>query len=311
MTGAANMDTTPLNPVSRMTSRMQMRCLRIAAVAAIAVAALVAQPSGSVAQPRPEELAANSRVIIDYIDPLVRLPRSQATLDRLRKRQVLEELSMFLSPLRLPRLLRIRTKSCGAVNAYYVPSEWAINLCYEYYEHMEAIAPQGTSPQGYTRDEVVVGGFIDAIFHELGHALFDILNVPVFGREEDAADQLSAFLMLQFGKDVARVTIRGAAFTYMNSKNPRTRTEFSDEHGTNSQRFFNYVCLAYGGEPEAFRDYVDRGVLPKARAEQCPREYLLVRRAFAKTILPHIDVELMKKVQSIQWLRPTDGRIEK
>ena len=50
-----------------------------------------AQPSDSVAQPRPQELAANSRVVIDYIDP--RVPRSQATLDRLRKRQVLEELS--------------------------------------------------------------------------------------------------------------------------------------------------------------------------------------------------------------------------
>ena len=89
-----------------------MRCLRIIAVAAVAVAGLVAQPSDSVAQPRPPELAANTRVIIDYIDP--RLPRSQATLDRLRKRQVLEELSMFLSPLRLPRVLRVRTKSCGA-----------------------------------------------------------------------------------------------------------------------------------------------------------------------------------------------------
>ena len=148
--------------------------------------------------------------------------------------------------------------------------EWAINLCYEYYENLEAIAPQGTSPQGYTRDEVIVGGFIDAIFHELGHALFDILNIPVFGREEDAADQLSAFLMLQFGKDVARITIRGAAYTYLASKNPRTRTEFADEHGAPAQRFFNYICLAYGGEPDTFREYVDRGVLPKARAEQCP-----------------------------------------
>jgi len=262
----------------------------------------------SAAQPR-NELATNSRVIIDYIDP--RLQKSQATLDRLRKREVLEELSMFLSPLRLPRLLRVRTKSCGQVNAFYVPAEWAINLCYEYYENLEAIAPQTVSPQGYTRDEVIVGGFIDAIFHEMGHALFDILNIPVFGREEDAADQLSAFLMLQFGKDVARVTIKGAAFTYLTSKNPRTRTEFADEHGAPAQRFFNYMCLAYGGEPAAFQEYVDRGVLPRARADQCAHEYLLVRRAFAKTILPHIDVELMKKVQSIQWLRESDGRINK
>jgi hypothetical protein len=288
-----------------------MRCPRIVAVLTVAAAGLLFQASESAAQMRPQELAANTRVMIDYIDPMLRFPRSQTTLDRLRKRQVLEELSLFLSPLRLPRVLRIRTKSCGVVNAFYDRTEWAISLCYEFYEHLEAIAPQTTSPQGYTRDEVVVGGFIDAIFHELGHALFDILQVPVFGREEDAADQLSAFLMLQFGKDVARTTIKGAAFTYLNNRNPRSRAEYADEHGTDAQRFFNYVCLAYGGEPEVFRDYVDSGVLPKVRAQGCARENQLVRRAFAKTILPHIDVELMKKVQSINWLRPTDGRINK
>jgi hypothetical protein len=294
------------NSFRRTVSQMHRSCRGVIATLALVTASVVLSPPTATAQPRPQELATNSRVIIDYIDP--RIPRSQATLDRLRKRQVLEELSMFLSPLRLPRLLRVRTKSCGQVNAFYVSSEWAINLCYEYFENLEAIAPRTTSPQGYTRDEVVIGGFIDAIFHELGHALFDILKVPVFGREEDAADQISAFVMLQFGKDVARTTIKGAAYTYLNSKNPRTRTEFADEHGAPAQRFFNYICLAYGGEPEAFKQYVDQGILPKARAEHCPREYQLVRRAFAKTILPHVDLELMKKVQSIQWLRQTDGR---
>ena len=266
----------------------------------------MALPAESAAQPRPQELAANSRVIIDYIDP--RLPRSQITLDRLKKRQVLEELSMFLSPLRLPRPLRVRTKSCGVVNAFYVPTEWAINLCYEYYENLEAIAPADVSPQGYTRDEVIVGGFIDAIFHELGHALFDILSVPVFGREEDAADQLSAFLMLQFGKDVARITIKGAAYHLSDLE--------ESAHAHRIRRRARRACAAVlqlhvprlrrraGG----FREYVDRGVLPKARAEHCGREYLTVRRAFTKTIFPYIDVDLMKKVQSIQWLRQTDGR---
>jgi len=294
-----------------MTKKSTTRFLGVAGVLVVAVAVVLVQLAPGTAQAQRAELAANSRVMIDYIDP--RLPKSQATLDRLRKRQVLEELSMFLSPLRLPRVLRVRIMTCGQANAYYVFKEWAINLCYEYYEHMEAIAPQGNAPapQGYTREEVVVGGFIDAIFHELGHALFDILDIPVFGREEDAADQLSAFLMLQFGKDVARTTIKGAAYTYLVSKNPRTRTAFADEHGTAGQRFFNYMCLAYGGEPDAFRDYVDKGVLPKTRADGCAREYQLVRRAFAKTLLPHIDVELMKKVQAVQWLRPTDGRINK
>ena len=62
-----------------------------------------------VAQPQP--LAFNSRVAIDYIDP--RTQRSQATLDRCATGRRWEDLAQFLSPLRLPRILRIRTKTCG------------------------------------------------------------------------------------------------------------------------------------------------------------------------------------------------------
>lgn len=275
-----------------------------ALVASLGWSAMALLPLPAAAQPG--EIPRNPMVAIDYIEP--RTPRSVATYDVLRKRMVLEELSRFLSPLKLPQTLRIRTKSCGAVNAYYIPSEWAIAMCYEYYENLQSIAPAVRSPQGYSRYEVIVGGFIDALFHELGHALFDMLGVPVFGREEDAADQISAFVMLQFGRDVALTTIRGAAFTYLNASQPRHRTEFADEHGAPPQRFFNYICLAYGGEPEAFKEFVEQGVLPKDRAAHCPAEYRQVRRAFTKTILPHIDTELMKRVQARTWLRPTDGR---
>ena len=291
-------------PFNRIKFRMLPMSVKAFAALALAVAWLTLQPSAGVAQPQP--LVGNSRVAIDYIDP--RSQRSLATLDRLRKRQTLEELALFLSPLRLPRILRVRTKTCGMANAFYVPSEWSINICYEYYEYLENIAPKAPTAQGFTRDEVIVGGFIDALFHELGHALFDILNVPVFGREEDAADQISSFTMLQFGQDVARVTIKGAAFTYLNSANPRTRTEFADEHGTSAQRFFNYLCIAYGGHPEAFADFIKQGLLPQERAVHCDREYKQVSRAFAKTILPFVDRDMMNLVRSRPWLRQNDGR---
>src|SRR5690349_12924484 len=114
------MTTTSRHRSGSMKSRIRLHCSGIVAVLAVATAGVVAQVSPATAQSRPNDLAANSRVIVDYIDP--RTPRSQVTVDRLRKRQVLEELSMFLSPLRLPRILRIRTKSCGQVNAFYVPS---------------------------------------------------------------------------------------------------------------------------------------------------------------------------------------------
>ena len=152
-----------------------MKCISIAA--GLVVAGMALQPQAGLAEPKPQTqpaLAPNPNIVIDYIDP--RSAVSQATLKRLQQRRVLEEISQFLSPLRLPRVLRMRTKTCGQANAYYVPAEWAINLCYEYNEYLDGLATRATTTLGFTRGEVIVGGFVDAVFHELGHALFDIFQ---------------------------------------------------------------------------------------------------------------------------------------
>ncbi len=278
--------------------------LSIAAFALAFTSPSAAQQPQTAAQVTSDFLA--NRITYDYIEP--RTQKSVETYGRMKQRQVLEELKEFLSPLKLSRTLRLRTKQCFEINAYYVPTEWGLNICYEYFEWLDRIAPKQPTKEGFTREDVIVGGLVDAILHELGHAMFDFLNVPVFGREEDAADQMSGFLMLQFGKDVARTTIKGAAYTYAVSNNPQSRTEFSDEHGASGQRFYNYLCIAYGGDPDVFQDFVDKGLLPKERAQNCGREYKQVERAFVKTILPYIDQNLMKQVRAKQWLRKGDGK---
>ncbi len=48
--------------------------------------------------------------------------------------------------------------------------------------------------------------------HESGHAVFDLLKLPVLGREADAADLFSAYVMLQLGKEGARTLILGSAY---------------------------------------------------------------------------------------------------
>ena len=52
--------------------------------------------------------------------------------------------------------------------------------------------------------------------------MFDFLNVPLFGRPEDAADYFAAYVMLLFGKQDARRLMVGAAYTYRNAvQNPK------------------------------------------------------------------------------------------
>jgi Putative metallopeptidase len=73
--------------------------------------------------------------------------------------------------------------------------------------------------------------------------------VPIMGREEDAADQFAAYLLLQFAKDDARRLILGVAYAYnvdASKPVPPKKNPFADEHGLPAQRFYNVLCMAYG-----------------------------------------------------------------
>jgi hypothetical protein len=267
------------------------------------------------AQPAPPR---NPNIIVDYIEPrppidpqdkdynkgMANYQRYMKIHARLKERQVLEQLSTFLAPLKLPKLLRVRTTTCGVVNAFYNPDEYTVTMCLEIIDAIETMAPQTTSPDGFTRQEVIAGAFVSVLIHELGHAVNDLFQIPVLGREEDTADQIAGFLQLQFGKDVARITIKGVAYLWLTWSDDKPA--YWDTHSTESQRFANFLCIGYGGDPAAFKDLADKW-LPKERADGCAHEYQQIRNAFAKTILPHVDQELMKQVQSTPWIRPDDG----
>jgi hypothetical protein len=286
----------------------------------VLLAAAVAWPGVSTAQ-SPSAPARNPNIVVDYIEPrppidpqdqnyardMAAYQRFMKIYQRMKQRQVLEELSAFLAPLRFPRTLRVRTKPCGVINAFYDPDEWTVNICYEWIDATETMAPQTVSPEGFVRREVIVGGFLGVVLHEMGHAINDMFSIPVLGREEDTADQIAGFVMLQFGKNVARTAINGTAFVWLTFARQGGDDAYWDVHSTPGQRFFNFLCIAYGGDPETFKDLAAKW-LTKARAENCAHEYQQVKNAFVKTVLPHVDQDLMKKVQATKWLRTDDDK---
>ena len=273
----------------------------------LAVAALSALPIPAFAQ-NWESLPVNPRVDIEYVKPTD--DRFTIVYEELKNRKILEELQHFLSPLHLPYRLRVRAKQCDMVNAFYSPGDRSLNLCYELVEEVIKKAPEKVSPDGFvTRESAIAGTLVGILLHEGGHMLFDLLDVPVFGREEDAADEMASFISLQFNKSVARTIVRGWIWFFAESKDPvagAPMAAWSDEHGTASQRMYNALCLGYGGDPETFADFVAKGYLPKKRADHCVAEYALVRNAFVKTVLPFVDTELVKKVQQAEWMSPAE-----
>jgi hypothetical protein len=230
----------------------------------------------------------------------------QPLYDLLKQRRILERFRDFMSPLRLPKPLLLKVAGCdGDANAWYDGEEREVTVCYEYVAHIQRIAPTETIG-GVTPENAVVGPFVEVFLHEVGHALFDLLRIPILGREEDAADQLAAYIMLQLGKEFARTTIVGVAWMYAQDAKRSTvgLSHYADVHSLDAQRFYNVLCLAYGADPKLFADMVEKKHLPEERGDGCADEYQQVAYAVQTLLSPHVDMARAKKVRAKNPLRP-------
>ena len=267
--------------------------------------------------PTTADTATSDMIRIEYVPP--KDPKHQTAYKMVQERGALEMMKKVFSPLRLPVPVTIRTIGCdGVSNAWYerVDKRPTLSICYEYLVEIWQTMPKETAAAMVTAGDAVVGQLFFALAHEFGHAVFDIFDIPVFGREEDAADQFATYIMLQFGDDRARRLITGAAFSYRAFvKNAKQKPSvsvplltFSSDHGSPEQRFYNLLCLAYGYDAKIFADVVENEYLPKTRARNCRYEYVVLRYAFRQLIVPHLDMDLAKQVMDAKFLDDTDRR---
>ena len=281
----------------------QRRCSAVAA--AVAAASMVLTATGSAnAAPRSKP----GQVRYEYVSP--KNPAHQAIHDQMKEGRALEHLQDLLAPLRLPYPLTLKVAGCdGISNAWY--NDEVITVCYELLANILKNAPAQDLPIGISRADTMLGPVLDIFLHETGHAVFNMLQIPVLGREEDAADQFSAYIMLRLGKDEARRMILGSAYQYaIRQPGPQVTVpieSFSDEHSLPAQRAFTMLCIAYGSDKELFIDIVEKDFLPKTRAQSCQTEYEDLAFAMSKLISPHIDKRLARKFHET-WARTVGAR---
>jgi hypothetical protein len=123
-----------------------------------------------------------------------------------------------------------------------------------------------------------VGNLLFIFYHELGHGLIHKLDLPVLGREEDAADQLATLMLMDAGSDsVGGEPVLTAALGWLDSWKKREgeadNSDYFDEHSLDYQRYANIVCLVYGSDPDSYGNLVEEWDLPADRAERCPGDY--------------------------------------
>jgi hypothetical protein len=264
---------------------LPMKFFATAAVIAIALHACAARAQ----EPRTGEV----RII--YEEPATE--KQRIIRDAMRERRILETVASLLNSFRLPRELTLAVRGCeGRETAWYDRDR--ATMCYEYVDLIQRHAPKVATPGGVQRGDAIIGAVIDTLLHESGHAIFDLLEIPVMGREEDAADFFSIYWMLQFPPGDARRLIEGIAFNMGSearedfSERPEPR-KFAGPHGPNVQRHYNVLCLAYAANQALFNNEVPAG-LPPWRARTCWEEWAMLQRAFTKLILPHVDEARLK-----------------
>lgn len=236
----------------------------------------------------------NGNFTVQYSE--VKDPRYAEINERFRQQKFLESIADELNAtIAIPENVTITFRECGQPNAFWDPKSRSINMCYELMEQMaEDFRTVAKSEQEL--DERVNGALTFAFIHELGHCLIDVLSLPSTGREEDAVDQLSTFVLLALnGEDGEKMALSGALSWGIQydklAKSGKTAGElnmlWADEHSMDGQRFYNILCWIFGHNPEKYMGLVNQP-LPEQRAVRCPQEYTKLANAWLTLLKPYL-----------------------
>lgn len=240
------------------------------------------------AAPMVEAQSADGQIRVEY--ETAQTPLYQLISEILQRDQGFEAEAEILSQLFvLPRDITLSFQECRTgltYTAYYDPSESLIVLCYELLESFrrDFAAEEATAEEAPTL-AINAGKFV--FLHELGHALIHDWEIPVLGREEDAADQF-ATVLLSFGKeDRLRLAWAAAVQLLLFSEQHPDQHLASDEHSSPLQRFHSIACLGYGSSPEEYSD-IPEDILPTEQRDQCVEEFQRTTRSWIQLLRSYI-----------------------
>ena len=240
--------------------------------------------------------------IVEY-DPAALSNRAKQGRKIASETNTIERLADSLgATFKLPQDVPIVGQECGQFNAFWYRAENKIVLCYE----MFAVAEDYANMQAEgspTYFNLYYQGVTEMIaFHESGHMAVDLYSLPVTGREEDAADQLGALLLLtRSGPDGVGRVAASADFWFDIASEPENldARSFADEHSLSQQRGYNLLCWDYGAMPDLLEVLIadpsnpdQKGRLPAERAYGCESEYEQTLSSWGTLLAPYLEIPL-------------------
>jgi hypothetical protein len=213
-------------------------------------------------------------------DPTVALVR-QHVLGPLRVwTTVLSEL------FRLPTDVTVTLASCGGrVDTFYSPAQQRIYLCDELLAYFaQVFAP----PEG--SDAAVRDATLFTFFHVVGHALIQVLDLPVTGPSEEAADEVGVVFLVVGEAEDEQAVLAGSRVLFQRSHGlePAQTVPFWVLHAWTTQRYDRLRCLLYGSNPARHAALLEGGGLSAALAQECPEVWQRQQQRWHTLLAPHL-----------------------
>ncbi len=166
----------------------------------------------------------------------------------------------------LPFDIRVLLEECGGnTDAYYDPDAHEITVCYDLLDGYYYLFSRELKART-ARNEAAKDATVAVFLHEIAHALIDGWQLPITGREEDAADQFATLWLINGMPEGEQMALNSA-----------------DE-----QRFYDRICLLYGHNPERYEYLIANGTLPAGRASECEEDYARINKSWQTLLAPHL-----------------------
>lgn len=247
------------------------------------------------AAPAPPAPPAPDRGDFKVVYEKVKSPDNRELQEIFRGTQLLEETARALNEkLSLPADVTIAPRECGAADATWEADRHRISICYELVGDFAELFLRAAKTVDAGKAGAAVGAAsLFVVFHETGHALITLYQLPVAGREEEAADQIATLILLGSGKEGGSTAVDSASVLLTQEKNAEVRAKlarlpFWSGHGFNEARLTDILCWVYGRDPQAFQELVGDGTLPAARAQGCAAEYETVAKTWSEPLAPYL-----------------------
>ena len=125
-----------------------------------------------------------------------------------------------------------------------------------------------------------VNNSLFTLYHEVAHLLIDKLGLPVLGKEEDAADNIATWILLEKGTPDANQTLEDAVdgwvLTGLSYGDYFEGPDYVSGYSPDRHRAMQIACLMVGADGATFRSMARAYNIPEERQQTCLFDYELM-----------------------------------